>query len=154
VPTLGNKDNQILEQRGISAYNGAFGSEVAFTSTGIAWLFNYLYSSGNVGSMLTLMLLREVARFRPKKDSWRVLRFKALPIPVYDTNYFQLVFYLEGSPPRAFQAFYPSISSIPTSFDVPHMEGGTFRTRNDQIVKIEFSESEVERLAKGNLLVV
>lgn len=154
MPTLSNKDQEMLAQRGISARNGAFGSEITLTSSGIAWLFNYLQSSGNIGSMLTLTLLKDVAQFQPKKNSWRALRFKAVPIPVYDTNYFQLVFYLEGSPPRAFHVFRPDISAVTRTFDVPHMEGGVFKIKNNQIVKIEFSDSETEQLANGNLLVV
>ena len=153
MPTLSNKDQEVLAQRGISARNGVFGSEITLTSSGIAWLFNYLQSSGNVGAMLTLTLLKDVAKFQPERTSWRALRFKAVPIPVYDTNYFQLVFYLEGSPPRAFHAFGPDISAISNTFDVPLMEGGVFKIRNDQIVKIEFSDSEVQQLSNGNLLV-
>jgi len=153
VPTLSNKDQEVLAQRGISAHNGAFAYEITLTPSGIAWLFNYLESSGNVGSMLTLSLLKDVAKFQPQKNSWRTLRFKAVPIPVYDTNYYQLVFYLEGSPPRAFHAFRPDILAVQNTFDVPLMEGGVFKIRNDQIVKIEFSDSETEQLANGDLLV-
>ena len=152
MPTLSNKDQEVLAQRGISAHNGVFGSEITLTSSGIAWLFNYLESSGNLGSMLTLTLLKDVAKFQPQKNSWRALRFKAVPIPVYDTNYYQLVFYLEGSPPRAFHAFRPDISAVLNTFDVPLMEGGVFKIRNDQIVKIEFSDPEAEQLSNGNLL--
>lgn len=152
MSTLSNKDQEILAKRGISTHQGVFGSEITLTSTGIAWLFNYLHSSSNVGSMLTLALLKEIANFQPKDNSWRTLKFKAIPIPVYDTCYFQLTFYLEGSPPRAFHAFHPSISAIPSTFDVPLMEGGAFKIRNDQIVKIEFSDPEVEQLKNGILL--
>lgn len=153
MSTLSNKDQEVLATRGISTHQGVFGSEITLTSTGIAWLFNYLSSSSNVGATLTLALLKEVAKFKPKDNSWRILKFKAIPIPVYDNSYFQLTFYLEGSPPRAFHAFHPSISVISRTFNVPLMEGGAFKIRNDQIVKIEFSDSEVEQLKKGILLV-
>lgn len=153
MPALSNRDKDVLAQRGISAHNEAFGTEIALTTTGVAWLFNYLESSGNIGATLTLTLLKDLAKFQPRKNSWRVLRSQAVPIPVYDTNYFQLVFYLEGSPPRAFHAFHPDISAVPNVFDVPLIEGGAFKVRNDQIVKIEFSDFEVALLANGKPLI-
>lgn len=154
MPTLSNRDQEVLAQRGISAHNEAFGTAITFTTTGIAWLFNYLESSSNVGSTLTLTLLKEVAKFQPRNNAWRALRFQAVPIPVYNTNYFQLVFYLEGSPPRAFHAFRPDISAISNSFEVPLMEGGVFKVRNDQVVMIKFSDYETEQLRNGNSLVI
>lgn len=149
MPTLSNKDQELLAQRGISTHQGSHGTEITFTTSGIAWLFNYLESSGNIGSMLTLTLLKEVAKFQPRNNLWRALRFQAIPIPVYDTNYFQLVFYLEGSPPRAFHAFYPDVLVVPNTFEVPLMESGVFKIRNDQFVKIEFSDFEAKQLTDG-----
>lgn len=154
VSTLSCKDQQMLAQRGISAEDGVFGVEITFTTTGVAWLFNYLESSDSVGSMLTLGLLKGVANFRPRNNFWRNLRCQAVPIPVYETNYFQLFFYLEGSPPRAFHAFYPSISVVSKIFNVPLMQSGVFKVRNNQIVKIEFSDLETEQLAKGKSLCI
>jgi hypothetical protein len=145
VPTLSNKDQEVLAQRGVTAHNGAFGTEITLTTLGVAWLFNYLQSSGSIGSTLTLSLLKDLANFQPI-NSWRALRLQAVPIPVYDTNYFQLIIYLEGSPPRAFHAFFPIISAVPKMFDVPLMEGGVFKIKNDQIVKIKFSDFEVGQL--------
>ena len=152
MSTLSNKDKAALASRGIFVTTRLSESEIGLTPVGISWLLNYLHSSGKIGSSLNLKLLKDVAKFQAMKNAWRELRFMAVPIPVYSTNYFQLTFYLEGSPPRAFLAFSPSISSIPEIFDVPHMQEGVFKTRNDQIVQIIFSAIEVEQLSKGNRL--
>lgn len=155
MPTLSNRNNETLSKRGITALNDHHGVHITLTPVGIIWLFNYLYSSNNVGAALSLSLLKELAKFQPEKGSWRALRFKAVPIPVYEgSEYFQLVFYLNGTPPRAFHAFPPSISSITTIFSVPLMDGGAFTVRNDQIVNIEFSNSEVEQLKNGKLIII
>ncbi len=155
MSTLSNRDNEILLKRGVTASNDHYGVQITLTPIGIVWLFNYLYSSGKVGATLSLSLLKDLAKFQPEKGSWRALRFKAVPIPVYEgTEYFQLVFYLDGTPPRAFHAFPPGISSISTAFSVPLMDGGVFNVRNDQIVNIEFSNSEVEQLKSGKLIIM
>jgi len=155
VPTLSNRDNEILFRRGVTARNDHHGVHITLTPVGIVWLFNYLYSSRNLGVTLSLALLKDLAKFQPEKGSWRALRLKAVPIPVYEgTEYFQLVFYLDGTPPRAFHAFPPSISAISSTFSVPLMDGGAFNVRNDQIVNIEFSDSEVEQLENGKLVII
>lgn len=154
MPTLSNRDNEILSQRGISARNEHHGVQITLTPMGIVWLFNYLYSSSNIGAPLSLTLLKDLAKFQPKDSSWRSLRFMAVPIPVYEgSEYFQFVFYLNGTPPRAFHAFPPS-PSISSIYSVPLMEGGAFKIRNDQLVNIEFSDSEVEQLKSGNIIVI
>lgn len=152
MSTLSNKDQAVLASRGIFVTTRLSESEIELTPVGVAWLLNYLYSSKKIGSSLNLKLLKDVVKFEAMKSTWRELRFMAVPIPVYSTNYFQLTFYLEGSPPRAFLAFSPGISSIQQTFYVPRMEGGVFKTRNDQVVTITFSAIEVEQLSKGNRL--
>ena len=154
MATLGITDHHSLAKRGITADNNHYGVRISLTSRGMAWLLNYLYSSNQIGATLSLALLKEVARFQPKEGEWRDLRFKAVPIPVYHgENYFQFIFYLNGTPPRAFHFFPPEISAITTTHSVP-MTGGAFHLRNDQIVDIEFTEPEVAKLKNGELIVV
>lgn len=155
MSTLCNGDHEVLTQRGITANHDHYGVQISLTSNGIAWLFNYLNSTRQIGATLSLALLKELAHFQPKESDWRELRFKAVSIPVYhDSEYFQFIFYLNGTPPRAFHSFSPDVSSITTTLSVPMIEAGVFRIRNDQIVKIEFTESEVQQLKNGNIVIV
>nr|VFK66738.1 MAG: hypothetical protein BECKUNK1418G_GA0071005_110610 [Candidatus Kentron sp. UNK]VFK72207.1 MAG: hypothetical protein BECKUNK1418H_GA0071006_110111 [Candidatus Kentron sp. UNK] len=157
MSTLSIKDHEKLSLRGISAQDSPYGDGgviITLTSTGIMWLLNYLSLSRKVGSILSVKLLKEVAKFEPEKEWWRRLIFKAVSLPVYDTDYLQFVFYLEGSPPKAFLAFLPDLTSVPHTVDIPLSECGSFRVRDDQIVSIQFSESEVGKLSNGDLIIL
>lgn len=155
MPTLSNRDNDILSRRGIMVRVDGYGVQVTLTSTGVAWILNFMWSSGNSGKKLTLSLLKDLAQFQAEKGVWRDLRFKAVPIQVYsEILYFQLVFYLNGTPPRAFLSFPPTISAIVKTFSVPFIDDGVFTIGHDQIVNIEFSDMEVEQLRAGGLIIV
>jgi hypothetical protein len=155
LKTLSNKDYEVLAQRGITADHDYYGVlHISLTSNGIAWLFNYLDSSCRTGTTLSLALLKKLANFQLKGEAWRELRFKAVSIPANnDSEYFQFIFYLNGTPPTAFHSFPPIIPSITNIVSVPMIEGGIFRHRDDQSVNIKFTESEVQNLKNGNLVI-
>ncbi len=155
MTTLSYKNHIALEERGIVTHSDHYGINITLRSNGIAWLLNYLYSARKIGSTLSLKLLKEVADFQPKEGAWRELRFKAVPIPVYGSDlYFQYIFYLNGTPPRAFHVFPPETTSIKGSLSVPATIDGAFKVRDDQIVNVKFTDVEVSQLQNGELILI
>ncbi|WP_404419492.1 hypothetical protein [Marinospirillum sp.] len=153
VPTLSNKDQVLLAERGISVESGVYGVKIKLISNGLCWLLNYLHSSGKQGSLLSLKLLKDVAAFQKDSDSWRELRIAASRLPAYDTQYYQLSLYLNGSPPKAFMAFPPNLRAVPRTFDIPHLEYGIFKIKGDQAANIALSASETELLENDGVIV-
>lgn len=156
MSTLNNRDLDSLRLRGIHVESGHPEINITLSTYGVAWLFNYLDISGLVGETISLKMLKEIAQFNPSEKQWRDLRFKSVTIPVYeDTVYFQLVFYLNASPPRVFHSFDPNSEAAKLIQDIllvyPTVNG-VFRVRQDQDVKIIFSKSEVEELKNGTLM--
>jgi hypothetical protein len=153
--TLSNKDNDVLFERGIRAYTDNYLDNIALSTTGIAWLLNFLYTTNKTDADLSLNLLKELARFQASKGTLRELRFKAVPIPVYDGthhDYYQLIFYLNGTPPKVFLAF-DLMSGIDSTFMAPSILGGSFKVKNDKILHLKFTDNEVEQLEAGQLVV-
>lgn len=142
-----------LYKRGIIIKANPYGTTIELTTVGMYWLFNYLYTSGNIGVQLSFSLLNRVAKVIPDVDSWREIRFKYTEIPVYqDQKYYQLTCYLNGSPPRAFHAFVPNNTEIHSIFDVPFVNNGVFKIKDDQIVQIHFADDEIKQLERGDLI--
>lgn len=153
VPTLSKKDEVVLAERGISVESGVYGVNIILTPKGLCWLLNYLHSSGKQGSLLSLKLLKEVAGFQKDSDSWRELRLVASRLPAYDTQYYQLSIYLNGSPPTAFMALPPNLRVIPRTFNMPYLEYGIFKIKGDQATNIALSASETDLLENGEAVI-
>lgn len=153
MPTLSKKDEVMLAERGITVESGVYGIKITLTSKGLCWLLNYLHSSGKQGSFLSLKLLKEVAGFQKDSDSWRELRIVASRLPAYDTQYYQLSLYLNGSPPKAFMALPPNLRAIPRTFNMPHLAYGVFKIKGDQTTNIALSASEADLLENGEAVI-
>lgn len=156
MSTLSQNEKITLENRGVEVRSDGSSSHFVFSTSGICWIFNYSYSgSERGGTSISLTLLKKLAAFQPIEKSWRSLKIKANALPVYDNNeYFEIVFYLEGSPPRSFLSFPPSISNVPRMLNVPCFEHGVLKIRNNQLVQIQFSEKEVIQLNNGEVVTV
>lgn len=153
MPTLSNANIESLALRGVGVSQSGMGTHISLNSNGLMWVLNFLDSSKNVDVAMTLSLLKSVAEFRPKASSLRELRFTAVRLPVYDdAEYFQFVFYLNGSPPKAMLVVPPEVSAITNKVSIPMSEGGAFRIRSDQIIDIEFSAEEIQQLKKSELV--
>ena len=148
---------ETLQTRGITIEEDKlFGARVVtFSSTGMAWLLNYLAEHDLGSPALSWSFLAGLLSFEPG-GAWRDMRIKAAALPVYDDReYFVYFFYLNGSPPRQLHMFRPDGSKA---------EGGTirygatrdlpFRIAADQDVMIQLSEDEHSDLLKGAVVVV
>lgn len=146
-----------LQTRGITIEEDKlFGARVVtFSSTGMAWLLNYLAEHDLGSPSLSWSFLAGLSSFEPG-GAWRDMRIKAAALPVYDDrDYCVYFFYLNGSPPRQLHMFRP---------DGTKAEGGTirygatrdlpFRIAADQDVMIQLSEDEHSDLLKGAVVVV
>lgn len=154
MSTLSNKNIDILTSRGITIKNDRhYGSSIDFTTTGMAWLFNYLNFIGPYGSKISFALLKSIANFKPKSNYWRELRIKSSQIPVYEDDiYLQITLYLNGSPPVAVHSFPPNIKSISEVMSIPLVNGGVFGIRNDLTVNLVLDKSEVSLLQSKGII--
>jgi hypothetical protein len=155
VPTLSKKDTKILADRGISIEVDDFGAIINITTTGVFWLLNYFDKSKKCGKTISLKLLKDISNFQLDESFCRELRIKSISLPVDDeVNYFWVVFYLNGTPPRALQSFKTDCCSIPQKLSIPISNNGPLRIRNDQTAEIALSQEEINILKEGKIIVV
>jgi hypothetical protein len=100
MAALSKNDLTQLHLRGIDVESGSAGTRYVFSLSGLFWLFNHLREkpAKSRKQRLSIRLLRELvsASIRPE---WRQLRVKAMALPIYSENHYQLAIYLNGSPP-------------------------------------------------------
>lgn len=108
MPSLSSSEIHRLGLRGIDVETDIYGSHYTFTAQGLYWLFNVLYQQPATRSprKLTTFLLKAIAKAAPD-EHWRELRIQAVELPTYDTHYYQLAIYLNGTPPRSLLAVGP-----------------------------------------------
>lgn len=102
MPSLSSNEVHGLGLRGINVETDIYGSHYTFTTQGLYWLFNVLHEqpANKRPRTLTVSLLKTIAKAAPN-DHWRELRIKAVELPTYDSSYYQLAIYLNGTPPRS-----------------------------------------------------
>jgi hypothetical protein len=102
MPSLSSNEVHGLGLRGINVETDIYGSHYTFTTQGLYWLFNVLHQqpANKRPRKLTVSLLKAIAKAAPN-DDWRELRIKAVELPTYDSAYYQLTIYLNGTPPRS-----------------------------------------------------
>jgi hypothetical protein len=100
MPALSKSELTQLNQRGIEIEKGSSGTRYVFSLSGLFWLFNHLREKPATRrkQRLSIRLLKELASASIRPE-WCQLRVKAMALPVYSENYFQLAIYLNGSPP-------------------------------------------------------
>lgn len=159
LAALGTSLTDALAERGIEVSDDhVFGGTcINFSSTGMAWLLNYLHTHKDDAPALSLSLLNELAVFKPDRSLWRELRIKALALPVGDgSEYLAYFFYLDGTPPRQLHMFRPGENRKAEGGVIEYEVTRTqpFRIANDQAVYLRFSEREDASLTAGDLVVV
>ncbi|KAB7624309.1 hypothetical protein [Alkalilimnicola sp. S0819] len=149
---LGTRDLGRLQERGIKLDTDGFGQIIEFTPTGLAWLLNFVYAASPQSRAVTLGLLKAISGWA-RPPSWRELRYRAVECSVYDDAvYYNLMFYLNGSPPKLFSSLYPNATDVGTLV-VPASGLAGIRPRDNQEVRIMFSDAERQRLLAGDVLV-
>ena len=99
MPSLSSNEVHGLGLRGINVETDIYGSHYTFTTQGLYWLFNVLQQpAAKRSKKLTVSLLKTIAKAVPNQH-WRELRIKATELPTYDSCYYQLTIYLNGTPP-------------------------------------------------------
>lgn len=108
MPSLSSNEVHGLGLRGINVETDIYGSHYTFSTLGLYWLFNVLHEqpAAKRSKKLTVSLLKTIAKAAPN-DHWRELRIQAVELPTYDTHYYQLAIYLNGTPPRSLLAVGP-----------------------------------------------
>ena len=159
LAALGASLTDALAERGIETSDDQVfgGTCITFSSTGMAWLLNYLHTHQDDAPALSLSLLNELAVFKPDRSLWRELRIKALALPVGGgREYFAYFFYLDGTPPRQLHMFRPGENRKAEGGVIEYEVTRTrpFRIANDQVVYLRFSEQEDASLTAGDLVVV
>lgn len=149
MATLSTKDELHLMQRGIAVEKDIHGYQYTFSLQGVYWLLNYLHEHHQQGKKpgLTLSLLKNLANAPAAKDA-RALRVKAVELPVYSKSFFQLAFYLNGTPPRLLHNTAP-LHGLSERFP--------FLLRSNAIASTEeafwqLTEDEQKRLAAGEVV--
>ncbi|SEJ42811.1 hypothetical protein SAMN05216201_108164 [Pseudomonas linyingensis] len=151
MPALSKNDLTLLQLRGIEVESGPSGTRYVFSLTGLFWLFNHLREkpARSRKQRLSIRLLKELvsASIRPE---WRQLRVKAMALPVYSENHYQLAIYLNGSPPLMLH-----ILDLRREIEsqVPFLEHSSFLApAEDTEVVWKISEEERKQLVAGKYL--
>ncbi len=153
MPTLTQKNHDALFERGISTHKGFYEHTIHLTPKGMYWILNFINIKNPTNPKLSLAFLKEIADFNPQKTELRALNYTATRLNVYDDKiYYQLQFYLDGTPPRCITTFPPDILNIPTSFDISSTRNSRFETNKDYLTFITFSENEITNLENGEFL--
>lgn len=140
-----------LRPRGIEVTQDSYGTQYSFSSLGLYWLFNVLCGRDSKGKKLRLTndLLHAVAN-TPVDSDWRSLRLKAIKLPVYSEDGFQLAFYLNGTPPRMLQntGFHKVIGE-----QIEFLErSSVLSVIGSNQAFLNLSEDECKQLMSGELL--
>lgn len=151
MPALSKNDLTLLQLRGIEVESGPSGTRYVFSLTGLFWLFNHLREkpAKSRKQRLSRRLLKELvsASIRPE---WRQLRVKAMALPVYSENHYQLAIYLNGSPPLMLH-----ILDLRREIEsqVPFLEhSSVLAPADDTEVIWKISEDERKQLVAGKYL--
>lgn len=151
MPALSKNDLNQLKLRGIEVESGSSGTRYVFSLSGLYWLFNHLHEkpARSRKQRLSIRLLKELvsASVRPL---WSQLRVKAMALPVYSENYYQLAIYLNDSPPLMLH-----ILDLRREIEsqVPFLEhSSVLAPAEDTEVVWNISEDEREQLVAGKYL--
>ena len=139
-----------LRRRGFEIQNGSYDLRIAMNTIAMAWLLNHIYSQSKLGVPLTLGLLKEVAS--TKIADWIEMRIKLIPIEVNDSITHQLIFYLNGTPPRAFLSYPPSSRGFSSPYELTLNDCAPFKLGNNTIAHVLFTEQQQSALLSGELL--
>ena len=168
---LSKNEIVMIQKRGINVvetHNAEY--QITLTTQGILWLFNYRHIKSNNFKHLTYPLLKSLSAFNIDKNHLINIRLvlTELPVSCENSEYNQITIYLDKPTPYAIHNIKPIIlnESEDTFFRVSYTgKNEVFKgflataelpneTPKVYTIILEFTKSEIEKLKKGEVLIV